>query len=425
MLSLMLLLTACAPLTFNPQPVDIGAGPGEIHTRTEHDITVSTTILSDEQALQHFGVDLADVGLQAIWLRIDNRTDHSHWLLVSALDANYFPPDEAAVLFHAGLSADQEDAVTRHFRELAVPLKSAPGTVNEGYVLAPRHEGGRYVVVKLASNQHIVDFGFAVTLPDGDFDFERLDPERIYGDRELPDLDLEQLREEVRGLPCCVKDQGGERNGDPLNLVVVGEVGDVLAAMSRAGWSFTHRIDLNTVQRMLGAAVSGAAYPVAPVSPLYFQGRPQDMALQRARNTIVQRNHLRLWLAPFRFEGRSVWVGQISRDIAIKATTKSPTLTTHVIDPNVDEAREHLLQSLLVSGAIKRFAFARGMPPVPASDPQVNLTDDPYFTDGLRFVVMLSDNRITPPEEAEFLEWRSSADPIEQSQGAQPGDGGQ
>jgi len=161
------------------------------------------------------------------------------------------------------------------------------------------------------------------------------------------------------------------------------------------------------------------------VSPLYFQGRPQDMALQRARNTIVQRNHLRLWLAPFRFEGRSVWVGQISRDIAIKATTKSPTLTTHVIDPNVDEAREHLLQSLLVSGAIKRFAFARGMPPVPASDPQVNLTDDPYFTDGLRFVVMLSDNRITPPEEAEFLEWRSSADPIEQSQGAQPGDGGQ
>jgi hypothetical protein len=425
MLSLTLLLTACATLTFNPQPVDVGAGPGEIHTQTEHDITVSTTILSDEQALQQFGVDLADVGLQAIWLRIDNRTDHAHWLLVSALDANYFPPDEAAVLFHAGLSAEQEDAVTRHFRELAVPLKSPPGTVNEGYVLAPRHEGGRYVVVKLASNQHIVDFGFAVTLPDGDFDFERLDPERIYGDQELPDLDLEQLREEVRGLPCCVKDQSGERNGDPLNLVVVGDVGDVLAAMSRAGWSFTHRIDLNTVQRMLGAAVSGAAYPVAPVSPLYFQGRPQDMALQRARNTIVQRNHLRLWLAPFRFEGRSVWVGQISRDIGVKATTKSPTLTTHVIDPNVDEAREHLLQSLLVSGAIERFAFAQGMPPVPASEPQSNLTGDPYFTDGLRFVVILSGDKMTAPEDAEFLEWRNSVDPIEQSQGAPPGDGGE
>jgi hypothetical protein len=147
------------------------------------------------------------------------------------------------------------------------------------------------------------------------------------------------------------------------------------------------------------------------------------MALQRARNTIVQRNHLRLWLAPFRFEGRSVWVGQISRDIGVKATTKSPTLTTHVIDPNVDEAREHLLQSLMVAGAIERFAFVRGMEPVSAERPALNLTDDPYFTDGLRFVVMLSDNGTTPPEEVEFLEWQTSADPILRARDAAPDNG--
>jgi hypothetical protein len=87
-------------------------------------------------------------------------------------------------------------------------------------------------------------------------------------------------------------------------------------------------------------------------------------------------------------------------------------LTTHVIDPNVDEAREHLLQSLLVSGAIERYGFARGMEPVPAATPRVNLTGDPYFTDGLRFVVMLSGSMTTPPEKAEFLEWVSSGDPV-------------
>ena len=371
---------------------------------------------SDELAGRRYGVDLAEFGLEAFWLRIENHTEHAYWLLVSALDANYFPPDEAAVLFHSGLDDEDERAVTSHFRELAIPLKSTPGTVNEGFVLAPRHEGGRYVVVKLASNQGILSFGFAVTLPDGDFDFERLDPARIYGDRQLPELDLEQLREELRNLPCCVTNDSGERNGDPLNLVVIGDVGDVLAAMSRAGWSFTHRIDLNTVQRMIGAAISGGSYAVAPVSPLYFQGRPQDMALQRARNTIVQRNHLRLWLAPFRFDGRSAWVGQISRDIGIKATTLSPTLTTHVIDPNVDEAREHLLQSLLVAGAIERFAFVQGMAPVAATEPRENLTGDPYFTDGLRFVAMLSSDRSIPPEDVEFLEWRNSVDPIRDAQ---------
>lgn len=416
---LALLLAGCAT-TFAPQPVDIASGPAEIQTRSEQGITVSTTILSDEQAALRYGVDLADLGLQAIWLRIENRSDHAYWLLVSALDANYFPPDEAAVLFHGGLDDEGEAAATQHFRELAIPLKSVAGGVNEGFVLAPRHEGGRYVMVKLASSRNMLDFGFAVTLPDGDFDFERLDPARIYGDQLLPDLALEELREALRDLPCCVTDASGERNGDPLNLALVGDVGDLLAAMSRAGWSFTHRIDFNTVQRMIGAAVSGQAYPVAPVSPLYFLGRPQDMALQRARNTIVQRNHLRLWLAPYRFEGRSVWVGQISRDIGVKATTKSPTLTTHVIDPNVDEAREHLLQSLMVAGAIEAFAFVAGIAPSTPSEPGRNLTGDPYFTDGLRFVAILSEG-MTAPEDIEFLEWRNSADPILKAQDAVPG----
>jgi hypothetical protein len=414
-----LLLAGCAT-SFNPQPVDIGSGPSEIQTHSERGVTVSTTILSDEQASRHYGVDLADAGLQAIWLRIENHSEHAYWLLVSAVDSNYFPPDEAAVLFHPGLDQEDEQAATARFRELAMPLKSFSGSVNEGFVLVPRHEGGRYVVVKLAGTEGILDFGFAVTLPDGDFDFERLEPSSIYGDSELPDLELDRLREELRALPCCVTDASGQRNGDPLNLVVIGDVGDLLASMSRAGWSFTHRIDLNTVGRMIGAAISGQAYPVAPVSPLYFAGRSQDMALQRARSTIVQRNHLRLWLAPFRFEQRAVWVGQISRDIAIKATTLSPTLTTHVIDPNIDEAREHLLQSLLVSGAIERFAFVQGMPPASPSEPYQNLTGDPYFTDGLRFVVMLSSGGMTSPEQVEFLEWRNSADPIRDAQTAMP-----
>jgi hypothetical protein len=409
-------LAAGCATTFDPQPIDVLDSPAEIYSHTEHDVTVFTTILSDELARQEYGVDLASVGLQAIWLRVENRSDHAHWLLVSALDANYYPPDEAAVLFHGALDDEEEAAITQHFRDLAIPLKTSAGEVSDGYVLAPRQEGGRYVVVMLVGKQHLVDFGFAVTLPDGEFDFESLDPQRIYAGRERPDLDLGQLRAELRALPCCVTDASGERNGDPLNLVVVGDVGDVLAAMARAGWSFTHKIDLNTVERMIGAALSGQAYPVAPVSPLYYLGRPQDMALQRARNTIVQRNHLRLWLAPFRFEARSVWVGQISRDIAIKATTKSATLTTHVIDPNVDEAREHLLQSLLVAGAIEQFAFVAGIEPATRSEPRANLTGDPYFTDGLRVVVVLSDSGIIPPEEVEFLEWRNSVDPIEDAQ---------
>lgn len=409
-LPLLLILAACA--SFEPRAVDVGSGPADIHTNSKKGVTVSTTILSDGQANHLYGVDLSDAGLQAVWLRIENQSDHAHWLLLPSLDADYYPPGEAAALFRAGFDEAEEQAISEHFRQLAIPLKSAPGTVTEGYVLTPRHEGGRYIVIELVGSDSLLSFGFAVTLPDGDFDFERLHPQAIYGENERPDLSLDELRAALQSLPCCVKDKDGERNGDPLNLVVTGQVSDVLAAMSHAGWSFTHRIDFDTARRMVEAALAGNPYPVAPVSPLYFLGRPQDMALQRARANIVQRNHLRLWLAPYRFEGRSVWVGQISRDVAVKVTTKSSTLTTHVIDPNVDEAREHLLQSLMNAGAVERFAFVEGMEPVPASEPSVNLTDDPYYTDGLRLVVMVSSTGVVAPEDITFFEWQRSADPI-------------
>jgi len=403
------LLAACA--SYKPQPLETPVDRLDVHTESSDGLTVSTTILTDAQAERLYGVDLAGVGLQAIWLRLRNDTPHGYWLLVSRLDPNYFAPDEAAFLFHPALVESDERRATRHFRELAIPLKVPAGSTSEGYVLAPRHEGGRYLIVSLAGERDTVDFGIPVILPDGDFDFERLDPARIYAGAERPELTREQLRTALRELPCCTVDESGEHKGDPINLVIVGNAPDVLASLSRGGWSFTHRIDANTVQRLIGAAISGAPYPVAPVSPLYLFGRPQDLALQRARNTILQRNHIRLWLAPFRFEGQSVWVGQVSRDIGIKLTTLSPTLTTHVIDPNVDEAREHLLQSLLVAGVLRRFAFVAGAPRATPSAPRTNLTEDPYFTDGLRLVTQLSGGRTVAVEDVEFLDWQESADP--------------
>lgn len=53
-------------------------------------------------------------------------------------------------------------------------------------------------------------------------------------------------------------------------------------------------------------------------------------------------------------------MGQVSRDISVKATLLSPTLTTHVIDLNVDEAREHLLHSLMVVGVVEPLPLSPG-----------------------------------------------------------------
>jgi hypothetical protein len=54
----------------------------------------------------------------------------------------------------------------------------------------------------------------------------------------------------------------------------------------------------------------------------------------------------------------------------------------------------------------------RGIPPAPSTAPRTNLTEDPYFTDGLRLFMQLRGTATTPPEEVEFLDWNDSADPL-------------
>ena len=408
---LLALLVGCA--SYEPRELSEWPDTGAIQTKESEQVSVSAGILSDEQAAAVYGVDLSSVGLQAIWLRIDNQSDHSHWLLVSALDANYFAPDEAAALFDGLFSDRDETRVTDRFRQLAIPLHVGSGEIKEGYVLAPSHEGGRYIEVALAGEQHVVKQGFAIPLANGQFDFEDMNPEKIYPDQVRPDLSLAQVRSQLIAWPCCARDESDASDGDPLNLVLVGTSEEVLASLARAGWSFTHRISIDSVKRMIGAAISGSEYAVAPISPLYLMGRPQDLAMQRARSTILQRNHLRLWLLPFRLEGRSVWIGQVSRDIGIKPSFGSVGFVTHVVDPNVDEAREHLLQSLLVSGTLREFGFVKGVGESSESEPSLNLSGDPYFTDGLRLFGVLSGTETIPPAMVNFLDWNDSVDPIE------------
>ena len=99
-----------------------------------------------------------------------------------------------------------------------------------------------------------------------------------------------------------------------------------------------------------------------------------------------------------------MWVGQISRDIGIKLTTQSWYGTTHLISPEVDQDRFYLMQDLILSGAVTRFGFVGGVGASSMPDPRVNLTGEPYFTDGLRLVLFLNEPRRTF-QQVDILDW--------------------
>jgi hypothetical protein len=179
------------------------------------------------------------------------------------------------------------------------------------------------------------------------------------------DLDEAGFRAWIDRQPRSTSNAQGTVEGDPLNLVIVGDLATILECLS--AWDETESLTLGTAWKTAKAFLLESQYRYSPVSPLYLGGRQQDLALQRARLRLNQRLHMRLWTTNVRFDSCPVWIGQVSRDIGVRVTPKTWNLTTHVIDPDVDEARNYVLNDLLLVKRIARIGL------LPAWKPHLSL----------------------------------------------------
>ena len=202
-------------------------------------------------------------------------------------------------------------------------------------------------------------------------------------------------------MPATTTNKRGTGSGDPVNLVVVGKFDCIISAFSAANWDETETITFATSWKTFRSFLLGSQYRYSPVSPLYLFGRSQDVALQRSRRSINERIHLRLWLVPIRFLNQPVWVGQVSRDIGVRSTFHTWNLTTHRIDPEVDEARDYVIEDLLEAQRLQAAGYVGGVGTCDGEHPRRNLTGDPYFTDGKRAVIYTSSTRTAP----KFVAW--------------------
>ena len=251
----------------------------------------------------------------------------------------------------------------------------------------------------------VKSFTYFLRVPGLKTDASRRDVDRLYPPESIVRLESEaELRAALERLPGWTTNKSESARGDPLNLVLIGKQDDLFPAFLRRAWHPTEVVYLGSSWRTVKSFLLGSRYRYSPVSPLYTLGRFQDVAAQKARQSIQQRNHIRLWLTPLEYRGRAVWLGQISRDIGVRWTLKTWNLTTHKIDPDVDEVRLGLIQDLLYSQALVKFGFVKGPDPAPPTRPHRNLTGDPYFTDGLR-AVLVFERRPVALGETEVFEW--------------------
>lgn len=265
----------------------------------------------------------------------------------------------------------------RYFYRIAMPRLIRPGETRSGFVFTHARPGTKGFNVDLfgPDPEQEYSFLFFIDVPGFTPDHASVDFDALYTAGEIRSLDSAGLRKELAALPCCSSSgpSNGE-DGDPVNVVLIGESNDVLYALLRADW--------------LETAGSSDATPgqVKDAGGFFLYGRRADALFYRPRGN--DRIELRLWLSPMQHDGKPVWIGQVSHYIYNQ-------LGGSRMDPQIDDATLYFLQNLWYSQSLLRYAFSAGPGEVPIDNMRQDFRGARYFTTGYRVVTWVSSEPVS------------------------------
>lgn len=397
--SFLLVLPSCA--TFTPQSIQDAHFKDRAQTQQKNNVRVTAAVLSAEESRAVFDLPLYDQGIQPVWLKIENHDEENMWFMPAGLDPDYFAPLEVAYMNRRMFSGKANIKMKEYFHAQGIEKYIPPGGVRSGFVFTNLDMGTKaFNVDVIGEDSQIRTFTFFISVPGLSVSHQDVDFINLYSKKDVVSYnDEESLRKALEKLPCCSTNKDGSKKADPLNIVFISTGEALHHALIRSGWNETEKAEQ-------GAASDGARRPTftkyrkyAPVIPFFLYGRPQDGAFRKTRDTANERNEIRLWLSPILFKDKPVWVGQISRDIAVRWLRNR-----YKIEPLVDEARTYILQDFMYAQVLAKYGYVKGVGAASMSDPHKTLQDDPYFTDGLRVVMWVSGSPVSFSE-IQFLDW--------------------
>ncbi|MGL5165529.1 MAG: LssY C-terminal domain-containing protein [Afipia sp.] len=193
-------------------------------------------------------------------------------------------------------------------------------------------------------------------------------------------------QKKLDGLPMVTTTAQGIP-GDPINVGMVGSTKDILCAMREAGWYAADPVTWKSSIEISGSVLLDQPYPRAPVSPLFYAGRSEDLAFEKpVGKSADQRHHVRLWMVlKDGEEGRPVWLGAATFDRSVGLSRYTGAITHHIA-PDIDLDRDLIETSLQAAGMITARYQVMGIGPTLLGR---NGGGDTYFTDGEVWVLRL------------------------------------
>ncbi len=189
--------------------------------------------------------------------------------------------------------------------------------------------------------------------------------------------------------------------GDPINVGLVGNAQDIATAMAAAKWYSADPVNSRTSMEIAGSVMLRRAYVHAPVSPLFYDGRKQDLAFEKpAGKDAAQRHHVRFWKVLDKGEeGRPVWLGAATFDQGVGFSHFTGQITHH-IGGDVDGERNQLIDDLVSSQRVTTLYQVSGVGPTIGAK---NGGGDYYYSDGeIKFAVIAPQAALqnSPPVES-------------------------
>jgi LssY C-terminus len=175
--------------------------------------------------------------------------------------------------------------------------------------------------------------------------------------------------------------------GDPINVGLIGNEKEVLCAMNAAKWYPADPVTFRSSIEIAGSVLLDRAYPDAPVSPLFYLGRREDLAFEKpAGKSADRRHHVRFWKVLDKGEEqRPVWLGSVTFDKGVGVSHFTGAITHHIA-ADVDAERDGLVKDIEDAGMATAKYQVTGI--------GVTLTGrngggDPYYTDGEVWILRL------------------------------------
>ena len=175
---------------------------------------------------------------------------------------------------------------------------------------------------------------------------------------------------------------------EPINLIFIGSMAEVVHAFTAAGWVKADRLSGASLRKALLAVLTGRPDPTGPVTPSFLGEETESLAFsQPVGRTFAQRHHIRIWRTSYVLtSGMPVWLATASYDEGY-AITAGSLLPVHQIAPDIDTERKYVVASVMHTSLVADTTGIQLVPP----EMGTNAFGQPFFTYGRALVIRLRD----------------------------------